>query len=62
MLIDKMEHKLIQDDDGHWYVIPIHLETSFNDWNSYYGKAAMHFDEYRVDGPHRIIFKEWNVV
>ncbi len=58
-------YELIQDDDGHWYVILVSDEKAFAKWlaagpywNGYKGK---HFDDCRIDGPHRIVFDSYEV-
>lgn len=58
----KQEYRLIQDEDSHWYVIPVGEEETFVKW-----MAAMagcrhlpaHFDPIRVDGPHTVAFTGW---
>lgn len=58
-------YRLIQDNDCHWYVIRIKQETEFYDWLSNAESdnpkkwEGHDFDDNRVDGPHRIFFKEW---
>lgn len=51
---------LIQDDDTHWYLIPHKAKKLFNtllyDVADDYEAFNAEFGEYRVDGPHRIVF------
>lgn len=56
-------YRLIDDDDGHWYVILVSEEKAFQKWldagpywTKYKGKD---FNECRVDGPHRVVFDSW---
>lgn len=75
--MDEIYYKLIQDDDCHWYVIPAELEEKFQEWVdlSVFGTKQISlwerladleekydFNQYRVDGPHRIVFKNWSEI
>ena len=57
--------KLLQDGDGHWYLIPAAYIGEFYDWISamendldWYG-GIDDYATYRVDGPHRILIHDW---
>jgi hypothetical protein len=56
-------HRLIGDDDGHWYVILADEADAFRRWcdaapywEDYVGKD---FSTCRVDGPHSVAFPSW---
>lgn len=57
------EFCLVRDDDCHWYVIPVEMKDDFDRWK----KTQAHcedwdghdFNENRIDGPHRLVFKTW---
>jgi len=55
--------QLIQDDDGHWYVIDVTEEKAFRKWEAaapyWEGYQGKDFNECRVDGPHRVWFRGW---
>lgn len=56
-------HRLIDDDDGHWYVIRVDEKEQFEVWvmgdENYGGKD---FAGCRVDGPQAIAFADWKEV
>lgn len=64
---NEVSYRLIEDNDGHWYVIPTTEADRFNDWLSTIekGNAADardwdYFDgQCRVDGPHAVEFTKW---
>ncbi len=54
-----MKHRLIQDNDGHWYVISAGsgMERVFDDW-----VKAMEFPDFEskmVDGSHSVTFEKY---
>jgi hypothetical protein len=60
----EQRHRLIQDDDCHWYVIPVEEVDAFNAWlaagpywENYQGPR---FDARQVNGPHSVSFLEWD--
>jgi hypothetical protein len=57
------EHRLIQDDDGHWYIIPVGHEQVFQRWVDAMTKGSRHlpanFEPVQVDGPHTVVFMGW---
>jgi hypothetical protein len=61
------DHRLISDDDGHWYVISVADTERFykfvQDCATDEGcpvKEGNYFNAKRVDGPHAITFKNWS--
>jgi hypothetical protein len=58
-------HRLIQDDDGHWYVIPTSAITAFYRWVAagpyWEGYDGPVFDNSRVDGPQSVAFTDYAV-
>lgn len=59
--------RLIEDNDGHWYVIRVSVTDRFNDWISAIendGPASYadwdYFESCRVDGPHAVHFGKWS--
>ena len=59
-----IRYRLIQDDDGHWYVISKAKEIEFREWlESPEADDGVEPDfATRVDGPHSVIFSNWNEV
>lgn len=57
--------QLVQDDDGHWYLVPEAKITRFHDILSMdvddpaAWKAFEPFTQYAVDGPHRLRILAW---
>lgn len=59
-----MKHRLIQDDDSHWYVIPVDRTDTFREWVRACElnkpmECDIDFDMLRVDGPHVVTFDKW---
>lgn len=61
--MNEHRYKFIRDDDCHWYLIPVSLETVFNqmlangdddDWSMFNNT----FDEYRCDSPSNFTFTD----
>jgi hypothetical protein len=59
--------RLIQDDSGHWYMIPSNCESNFLDWVEWTEECVMEgdpsewdYDGMRIDGPHSIVIHEWS--
>lgn len=57
--------RLIQDNDGHWYVILVNQERDFWDWvqacetNRLGTWKGGSYEDCRVDGPHAVYFADW---
>jgi hypothetical protein len=54
-----MKYRLVQDEDCHWYCIPVSLVTKFKD--ALYSESEdfiEQFGEYRVDSPKAIEFEK----
>lgn len=55
--------RLIQDDDGHWYVIRLSEVESFYQWIAaapyWEGYEGPRFDDRMVSGPHCVAFPEY---
>lgn len=58
-------HRLIQDNDCHWYVIPANMATAFCRWVAaaphWEGYEGPVFDNSRVDGPQGVVFCDYAV-
>lgn len=54
----KSANILVQDDDGHWYVIPSEYEDTFEKWVSSDDPEIPKWCD-RVDNPHRVQFTDW---
>jgi len=48
---------LVQDNDCHWYVIPVGMEEDFNKWLETEDPEPTWCN--RVDNPHRVHFEDW---
>ena len=55
-------NKLKQDNDCHWYVIPVSLEEAFDYmmFNRSDEEFEEVFEDYRIDNPSRIVFGKWS--
>ena len=58
-------HQLIQDNDCHWYVVPVVYLDTFREmmkceWDEITEDGYAMLDEWRVDGPHAVSFM-WDV-
>ena len=54
--------RLIQDDDCHWYVIPVGFEDKFYQWCGCMVACEPWDEEWepeRINGPHNCIFEKW---
>ncbi len=57
--------RLIQDEDSHWYVIPVSEVARFYEWdravanNTSFGGTG--FDSNMVDGPHSVTFPSYKL-
>lgn len=54
-------HQLMQDDDGHWYCVPVVYIDTFNammegEWDEITKEGYEALDSWRVDGPHKVNF------
>jgi hypothetical protein len=63
-MTSKIGHMLIQDDDGHWYVISEDRQEDFDRWRDAMTDASqgVWLDEWqpkRVNGPHVFKFYDW---
>lgn len=57
-----MKYRLIQDDNSHWYIIPVCETENFYEWNRKMGEdLPCNWPEWlvHIDGPHRITFDEY---
>lgn len=64
----KKPYLLTQDDDCHWYLIPLDVEAEFRDWckwiegwingtdSTYEG---LDFNDFRINGPHTLKIYSW---
>lgn len=52
---------LDQDNDCHWYIVPVQYRDEWADWLN--GAAEDHPPVYAtpVDGPHKVVFERWMV-
>lgn len=57
-----MPFRLIQDDDGHWYVIDVGDEAAFYAWCSAMSECEPtgDYEPERVNGPHDVVFDSWS--
>ena len=59
----KHPSRLLQDGDGHWYMIPVGIEEVFEAWCSVMEDGSDwfgdDFNELRVDNPHRLQIFDW---
>lgn len=57
-------YELIDDDDGHWYVILVSEEPAFAKWLAaapyWEGYRGKDFNDCRVNGPHAVQFSMWS--
>lgn len=55
--------KLVQDESCHWYIIPAAKDKEWEDFRNIPEDDERSWDvpEFakRIDGPHRLLFKEW---
>lgn len=60
---NKPPSRLLQDGDGHWYLIPVGQETSFYFWVDGQEKAmdwtGGDYSERRINGPHTLVLLDW---
>jgi len=56
-----MPFRLIQDDDGHWYVIDVGNEAAFYAWCAAMQEcvATGDYEPKRVNGPRDVVFDSW---
>lgn len=59
---------ILQDNDGGWYLVPETKVTAFESALELFNDESKHdtatrafnkFIKYRIDGPHRLIIREW---
>lgn len=50
---------LVQDDDCHWYIIPVAKKADFEKWAASYNDWDEPGYAVGVDGPHSVHFKEF---
>lgn len=63
--MNNKEYRMIQDDDGHWYIIPAGEEKTFYKWLDFrlgLRRKPANFEPIAVDGPHAVKFEKWNQV
>jgi len=58
-----MRYKFSRDDDGHWYLIPEDMESTFNEMllngeDDYWAEFNNTFEEYRSDSPTNYTFTD----
>jgi len=55
---------LVQDDDGHWYIIPTDKKEEWNHWfySDDYDDGVCPEWAKQIDGPHRIEILEYKIV
>ena len=63
---EKSSSRLVQDDFGNWYIVPIEELEEFTDWlnDIYYGiggYVGREFNEYRIDGICRLTLFDWSI-
>jgi len=55
-------HMFIQDDEGHWYIIPVSQKEQFRKWLEFYGESADYdgpeFHQCRCRHPSSYMFTE----
>lgn len=60
---NKPPSRLLQDGDGHWYLIPVGKEDDFEYWISNEEQTrdwhGYDFDELRINGPHTLVLLDW---
>lgn len=72
-VLDETPMRLIQDNDGHWYVIPSMVAHAFETWVTAMETGNFNgaddepmdfppFDDMRVDGPHGVTFNSYKEV
>ena len=54
-------HQLMQDNDGHWYAVPVVYKDTFNtmmecEWDEITDEGYVQLEKWRVDGPHAVSF------
>lgn len=63
-IIEKEPSRLVQDDEGHWYIISIDKLTKFYDWLNfiYDGKyEGEDFSQYAIAGVHLLTLYDWEI-
>ena len=58
-------YRLIQDDSCHWYVIMVTQVDEFRRWNkmmvNWEEWNGHDFEQNRINGPHKLTFREWEL-
>jgi hypothetical protein len=58
-------HQMMQDDEGHWYLIPVNQRSRFTNYVAAASRGdesdedVGYFSARSIDGPHAITFREW---
>lgn len=59
----KQPSQLLQDNDGHWYLVPgpyiPAFEAGLGCTSSTYDAHMSKFARYGVDGPHKLVILDW---
>lgn len=62
----KQPSQLLQDNDGHWYLVPgVYLksfEAGLSLSSPTYEAHLSKFAQYGVDGPHRLVILDWREI
>lgn len=65
-ITSKKPHRLIQDNDCHWYLIPYNFVDEFHQWieDPYEQlltttEEPIDFDQFRINGPHTLKLYSW---
>ena len=57
-----IEHMLVRDKHGFWYVIPADMFDDFDNWISQENQLQSPFWAKKIEGPpHTVIFKEYRI-
>ena len=55
---------IVQDDDGHWYLIPQKYKRQFELWLNFWAEDdydGEEFESYRIDNPSSVIIHEFTM-
>ncbi len=58
-------HSLEQDDDGHWYILPLTSIADFRTWLDQDPEGEDFdpdlYDKFKIDGPHKLIIYDYEI-
>lgn len=60
----KEKYIITNDDDGHWYLIPLRLYQKFNEWvctDWDLRDKDIDFNSYRIDYPEQVIIETYEI-